>query len=257
MSPELGRFLQPDPIGFKGDASNLYRYCGNDWANKTDPMGLDPIIPPQDIDEAARNGLRTLGQIARSSKDGWERAASIGRENGKAFMGKVGTTKDGQEYGAQRIAIPSPKTFAEAGSRIEPEAGVHVHRHSGQVDANDKPVKAGEKGTLSTSADRLWGDVVRKPSYVSTDDGKIMERYLQDDRGGPGWVQRWDGKKWRSWDRSEKHSTQKRNSQYYLGPQPVAQASNIEPPNVGSDVWLMAGQILGARVESTHGGGAP
>jgi RHS repeat-associated protein len=25
MSPDLGRFLQPDPIGFKGDASNLYR----------------------------------------------------------------------------------------------------------------------------------------------------------------------------------------------------------------------------------------
>ena len=40
MSPDLGRFLQPDPIGFKGDGSNLYRYCGNDWANRTDPMGL-------------------------------------------------------------------------------------------------------------------------------------------------------------------------------------------------------------------------
>ena len=39
-SPDLGRFLQPDPIGFKGDGSNLYRYCGNDWANRTDPMGL-------------------------------------------------------------------------------------------------------------------------------------------------------------------------------------------------------------------------
>jgi RHS repeat-associated protein len=39
MSPDLGRFIQPDPIGFKGDASNLYRYCHNDWANKTDPMG--------------------------------------------------------------------------------------------------------------------------------------------------------------------------------------------------------------------------
>ncbi len=41
MSPDLGRFLQPDPIGFKGDASNLYRYCGNDWANRSDPMGLE------------------------------------------------------------------------------------------------------------------------------------------------------------------------------------------------------------------------
>jgi RHS repeat-associated protein len=44
MSPDLGRFLQPDPIGFKGDASNLYRYCGNDWANRTDPMGLDTLL---------------------------------------------------------------------------------------------------------------------------------------------------------------------------------------------------------------------
>jgi RHS repeat-associated protein len=40
MSSELGRFLQADPIGFKGDASNLYRYCGNDSMNRTDPTGL-------------------------------------------------------------------------------------------------------------------------------------------------------------------------------------------------------------------------
>jgi RHS repeat-associated protein len=43
MSPDLGRFLQPDPIGFKGDASNLYRYCGNDWGNRTDPMGTQDV----------------------------------------------------------------------------------------------------------------------------------------------------------------------------------------------------------------------
>jgi RHS repeat-associated protein len=40
MSPELGRFLQQDPIGFKGDASNLYRYCGNDPVDGSDPLGL-------------------------------------------------------------------------------------------------------------------------------------------------------------------------------------------------------------------------
>jgi RHS repeat-associated protein len=34
MAPELGRFLQ-------GDASNLYRYCGNYPVDKSDPMGLE------------------------------------------------------------------------------------------------------------------------------------------------------------------------------------------------------------------------
>jgi RHS repeat-associated protein len=45
MSPDLGRFLQPDPIGFKGDASNLYRYCANDWANRVDPTGTQDALP--------------------------------------------------------------------------------------------------------------------------------------------------------------------------------------------------------------------
>jgi len=38
--PELGRFLQPDVKGFEAGDYNLYRYCGNDPINKTDPLGL-------------------------------------------------------------------------------------------------------------------------------------------------------------------------------------------------------------------------
>jgi RHS repeat-associated protein len=37
--PSLGRFLQPDPIGFTGDPANLYRYCGNNPVNFSDPTG--------------------------------------------------------------------------------------------------------------------------------------------------------------------------------------------------------------------------
>ena len=39
--PTMGVFLQPDPIGFKGDAANIYRFCSNNAVNKIDPMGLD------------------------------------------------------------------------------------------------------------------------------------------------------------------------------------------------------------------------
>ena len=37
--PDMGRFLQPDPTGFSGDAANLYRYCGNNPVNRRDPNG--------------------------------------------------------------------------------------------------------------------------------------------------------------------------------------------------------------------------
>lgn len=38
--PELGRFLQPDPLQFEAGDYNLYRYCHNDPVNKFDPFGL-------------------------------------------------------------------------------------------------------------------------------------------------------------------------------------------------------------------------
>jgi RHS repeat-associated protein len=37
--PGLGRFLQPDPIGFAGDPVNLYRYVANNPVNWSDPFG--------------------------------------------------------------------------------------------------------------------------------------------------------------------------------------------------------------------------
>jgi RHS repeat-associated protein len=38
--PSLGRFLQPDPIGFAAGDPNLFRYCAGDPVNCTDPSGL-------------------------------------------------------------------------------------------------------------------------------------------------------------------------------------------------------------------------
>jgi RHS repeat-associated protein len=38
--PSLGRFLQSDPMGFGAGAANLFRYCGGDPVNRSDPMGL-------------------------------------------------------------------------------------------------------------------------------------------------------------------------------------------------------------------------
>jgi len=39
--PGLGRFLQSDPTGFGAGDANLFRYCGNDPVNGSDPFGLE------------------------------------------------------------------------------------------------------------------------------------------------------------------------------------------------------------------------
>lgn len=43
-SPSLGRFLQPDPVGYL-DGLNQYSYTGNNPLNSIDPMGLSGISP--------------------------------------------------------------------------------------------------------------------------------------------------------------------------------------------------------------------
>jgi RHS repeat-associated protein len=75
MSPTLGRFLQPDPIGFSGDPANLYRYCGNNPGNRIDSFGLNPL------DDAIAN-LEDQGGHAELKRHHWERNNSPFIKNG-------------------------------------------------------------------------------------------------------------------------------------------------------------------------------
>jgi RHS repeat-associated protein len=45
--PGLGRFMSEDPSGFSAGDYNLFRYCGNDPVDRTDPTGL--VSNPTDI----------------------------------------------------------------------------------------------------------------------------------------------------------------------------------------------------------------
>jgi RHS repeat-associated protein len=44
-NPGLGRFMQPDPIGY-GDGANMYAYVAGDPVNATDPSGLAEVCVP-------------------------------------------------------------------------------------------------------------------------------------------------------------------------------------------------------------------
>jgi RHS repeat-associated protein len=60
--PKLGRFLNPDPIGFEGGDTNLYAYVGNNPVNRTDPQGTMGFIPKgPGKDPAYSNGTHCNG----------------------------------------------------------------------------------------------------------------------------------------------------------------------------------------------------
>ena len=57
--PGLGRFMSEDPMGFAAGDTNLFRYCGNDPVNSSDPFGLQGFPEPHDFgEEFSRAGVR-------------------------------------------------------------------------------------------------------------------------------------------------------------------------------------------------------
>ena len=79
--PELGRFLQPDPVEFAASDYNLYRYCHNDPVNSSDPMGLREQL---------------AGEIMRDSM--WDFACRM--DSGDSFQGEYSAFPNGHDHTA-------------------------------------------------------------------------------------------------------------------------------------------------------------
>jgi RHS repeat-associated protein len=69
--PWLGRFLQVDPTGFDAGDMNLFRYCGDDPIDRTDPTGLYRIDPrgltPEQIKEVEEAQKATADLVANAA----------------------------------------------------------------------------------------------------------------------------------------------------------------------------------------------
>jgi RHS repeat-associated protein len=133
MSPELGRFLQTDPIGFQGDASNLYRYCGNDPVDQTDPTGLDTTITGSDM-------LGSNGALR------W----TVAPEKGKpySFISNVfgnATSLDGRPYGPNG---PLPPGEYRASLYNSPKFGTTVIKLYTEGEGNKPTVENGQTATI-------------------------------------------------------------------------------------------------------------
>jgi len=145
-APTLGRFMQPDPIGYAG-GSNLYAYVGNDPLNDTDPYGECPwcvgaligagidvgtqltinLASGQSLGQSFRNielaevgisaALGAVGNIAGG------RAASLGlraaRNGTKEIIGEIGATVKGLGQGRVVVKRQIEQNLSQSFTRVD------------------------------------------------------------------------------------------------------------------------------------------
>jgi RHS repeat-associated protein len=188
--PELGRFLQPDPKQFAAGDYNLYRYCHNDPVNKSDPLGLDPMVVDQETDRLAHDGLSL--SLTATLNNQWlggilfryEFATTVlGSAQGK-FLSETRTSKKEREV--EPPSVDGMDSLAETHSHTFIPMGGNYFTH---VNLSKNDINRGIR----------YG----RPQYVIAPNG-VRERYRPSDKkteaerkGEGGIIERWEEGKWK------------------------------------------------------------
>jgi RHS repeat-associated protein len=124
--PQLGRFLQGDPLGFGGGDANLFRYCGGDPVNRSDPMGLqDPnaIKKTETGQEATTETVNVTGNApdfgGTNNTLGWRDVNSLGGLDNLSQGGGLSSSGGG---GSTFISRLPPLSRDSSGKGTVPKA---------------------------------------------------------------------------------------------------------------------------------------
>jgi RHS repeat-associated protein len=163
-APGIGRFLQPDPVDFDGDPTNLYRYCANNPIKFMDPSGL--------------------WQFTAFGGDGWGVLVTVGHNSAQWNFGIFGGVGSGF---AASLDLSDSGAHASGGSiNFTGSTGVGNGLIGGRLNIN-----TGRAGNTFGATGRLWRLSGGVQKNVDTGDVRLTGPSVTAGGGGfggPGFV---------------------------------------------------------------------
>ncbi len=158
--PNIGRFLQTDPVGYNAGDLSLYRYCNNNPTNVRDPYGTNPALGMANLLKDLASLLKNLNdsnkkQQEQQAEDDDARGIHDGLDYGPTPWEQGDTDKDGWPNETDpHWTEPTPPTWPlkDPGLNDDGQNLYNDDRDNYDMDKDGIP----DRNDLDTDGDGMW-----------------------------------------------------------------------------------------------------